>query len=158
MVFEASCRGEASSKGYRALGQVRLPCGPMVAGRWAGIWSRMSWARRVLRFSILRIVVAAVPIVAFTGGVSWLGARLGHPGVLAMLIAGAGAVALYVVYVGWIEQRPVRELEGTGAIPELARGFALGVALFAATIGVLWLAGACTVERGDGWGTAAGGL
>jgi membrane protease YdiL (CAAX protease family) len=118
----------------------------------------MSWARRVLRFSILRILVAAVPIVALDIGLSLLASAVGIGQELAALIAGVAAVALYVRYVHWIEQRPIHELEGTGSVPELARGFVIGVALFASTVGVLCLAGACTIERGDGVGAAMVGL
>jgi membrane protease YdiL (CAAX protease family) len=118
----------------------------------------MSLARRLRRFAIIRILVATVPIVAFAIGVEQLRSELGLSGSLAALITGIGAVVLYVLYVRWIEQRPIRELEGTGSVPELGRGFVLGVALFTATIGVLWLAGACTIERGDGASAAWGGL
>jgi len=118
----------------------------------------MSWPRRVLRFSIVRIIVAAVPIVALAIGVSALASTVSLDARLVALITGAGAVALYVMYVRWVERRPLHELEGTGSVPEVARGVVIGVALFAATIGVLCLAGACTIERGDGVRAALGGL
>src|SRR5579872_418412 len=66
----------------------------------------------------------------------------------ATLSAWLGAlVALlgYVAYVHWIERRAVSELSGKSAGPELIGGLAIGVLLFAVTIGMLTLLGAFQV-------------
>jgi hypothetical protein len=118
----------------------------------------MGWPRRILRFSILRILVAAVPIMAVLIGLSVLGTQLPIEEAVVALVGGVCTVVIYVVYVRRVEQRPIRELEGSGSVPELARGFVLGVGLFSTTMLVLWLADACTIARGDGAAAALIGL
>jgi len=101
---------------------------------------------RIFQYTVVRIVVAAAPICALgvLGGM-WIG---GLPGVLVQVV---GAIALYVGYVRLVERRRVDELAGDRAVPELGGGVALGAALFAATIGVLWVMGVATVERVGDW-------
>lgn len=103
----------------------------------------MSFYRRVLAFPLVRIVLAAAPIVV------WLviAGKLHLP----MLVGALVVPALYVVYVRTIERRRVVELATAGAALELARGFAIGATLFAVTMALLRLAGVATIERGDGW-------
>src|SRR5262249_14034479 len=55
-----------------------------------------------------------------------------------------------------IERRPLHELGTVGAAPELAMGLVIGAALFAAVAGVLALAGALDVRRGQGMGVLPG--
>lgn len=104
---------------------------------------------RIFRYTVVRIVVAAVPICALVviGG-AWLG---GLPG---MLVQTVGAIALYAGYVRLVERRRLDELAGARAVPELVAGVALGAALFAATIGALWVLGAATVVRVGDWNGA----
>jgi membrane protease YdiL (CAAX protease family) len=108
----------------------------------------MSWMQR----SPVRIVFAAAPIVAFLIGVSSLAAALGldPTGAVVPLIGAAGTLALYIIYVRWVERRPIVELSGAGAAGELGRGAVLGALLFAATIGGLWAIGAAEISRGNG--------
>ncbi|HEX9102061.1 MAG TPA: CPBP family intramembrane glutamic endopeptidase, partial [Polyangia bacterium] len=61
-------------------------------------------------------------------------------------------------YVRLVERRAVDELGAAGAPGEVARGFAIGAALFAVTVGMLLLFNVATVERGDGWRALAAGL
>ena len=101
---------------------------------------------RIFQYSAVRIVVALVPICLL--GLLAMMAIGGLPGTL--VLAG-GTIALYVGYVRWVERRQLDELAGDRAVPELAGGVALGAALFAATIGVLWVMGAATVVRVGDW-------
>ncbi|HEX8954081.1 MAG TPA: CPBP family glutamic-type intramembrane protease, partial [Polyangia bacterium] len=110
----------------------------------------MSFGRRVLASPLVRIVLAAAPIVA------WLvvAGKLHLP----MLAAAVVVPALYAGYVRLVERRAVDELGAAGAPGEVARGFAIGAALFAVTVGMLLLFNVATVERGDGWRALAAGL
>ncbi len=110
----------------------------------------MSFGRRVLAFPLVRIVLAALPIVA------WLiAAGMLH---LPMIVVGLVVPLLYVGYVRLVERRAVDELGGAGAPAEAARGFAVGAALFTVTMGILVAAGAASVARGDGWRALAAGI
>jgi membrane protease YdiL (CAAX protease family) len=113
---------------------------------------------RVLQFPLVRIVLAAAPIVALVLVIQQLAPALRLPGSVVALVAGLGAVALYVGYVRLVERRPVDELAGAGAAAELAGGFALGAALFGATIGILCALGVASIGPGDGWGALGRGL
>jgi membrane protease YdiL (CAAX protease family) len=110
---------------------------------------------RVLGFPLTRIVVAGIPLLALMVATDASIVALGLvPGrVTSSLIALAGglaAAAVYVAYVRVIERRPVVELAPRGAAGELARGLALGIALFVVTAGILVLIGMGRIERGDG--------
>jgi membrane protease YdiL (CAAX protease family) len=111
----------------------------------------MSRRRRFLDFPLVRIAVAAAPIVALTIAMAVVAPSLHLRSVIAQPLTGVGAVALYVLYVRRVERRRVAELAGVGMLTELARGLALGAGLFTATIAVLVLAGAATIGPGDGW-------
>ena len=114
----------------------------------------MSWGRRVVRFPLVRIVLAAAPIVALLVGTMRLGpARPFQPALL-----GVAVLLVYAGYVRLVERRRVEELSAHGATGEVARGFVVGAALFATTMGVLWLLGVASVERGDGWRALLVGL
>lgn len=110
----------------------------------------MSLGSRVLAFPLVRLVLAAGPIVAYLIAVNALG--------VPVLPASLVVPLLYIAYVRVVERRPVAELAPSGAAGELLRGFALGAALFAATMAILYLAGVATITRGDGWGALAAGL
>lgn len=60
---------------------------------------------------------------------------------LSVLLGALVALLGYVAYVRWIERRAVSELPGRSAGPELLGGLAIGVLLFAATVGALTLLG-----------------
>ncbi len=114
----------------------------------------MSWYRRLLGFALVRIVVAAAPIVLFIvlaqmlAGALHLGRGLG--GAIVPPAIGAGVLLLYAGYVRLLERRRVDELARAGALAEAARGLVVGMALFSVTIAILCLAGACKIERGEG--------
>ncbi|HSN27188.1 MAG TPA: type II CAAX endopeptidase family protein [Kofleriaceae bacterium] len=110
----------------------------------------MTTGRRILAFPVVRIVLAAAPIV----GVIIVANALALP----VLLASVVVPLLYVAYVRIVERRPVSELAAAGAGRELLQGFTLGAALFAITMVVLCLAGIATVARGDGWLALASGL
>ncbi|MCU1280822.1 MAG: protease self-immunity family protein [bacterium] len=123
----------------------------------------MSWPRRLLAFPLVRIVLAAAPIVLFLSVASKAASSLhlgAHSLGNAIMPAAMGAVVLllYVGYVRLIERRRADELGGRGAAAEAARGFVIGAALFSVTIAVLLLLGVATVERGDGWRALVVGL
>lgn len=103
----------------------------------------MSFGRRFLAFPLTRIILAAAPIVVWLIAATKL-----H---LPMIVAGLVVPALYIFYVRTIERRRVDELAPAGAALELARGFAVGAALFAVTIAVLRVIGVAAITRGDGW-------
>jgi membrane protease YdiL (CAAX protease family) len=111
----------------------------------------MSWRTRLYTFPLVRIVLAAAPIVAWTIAVAMAGPALHVPGVAMALLVGLGTVALYLAYVRLIERRHPAELAGPGAAAELLGGIALGGCLFAATMVALYAIGAATVEAGAGW-------
>lgn len=52
----------------------------------------------------------------------------------------------YWAYVRFIEQRPVYELSGQGAVAELSRGVVLAAVLISVPVGLLWLGGWLTVS------------
>ncbi|HEX4423188.1 MAG TPA: CPBP family intramembrane glutamic endopeptidase [Kofleriaceae bacterium] len=106
---------------------------------------------RLRQLSVVRIVLAAAPIVACNIAVI----TLAGAGPLSTLVRAASSLALYAGYVRLIERRPLDELARTRAVPEFARGLALGAALFSVTIAILCLLGVCTVEAaGDVASTA----
>jgi membrane protease YdiL (CAAX protease family) len=102
---------------------------------------------RWLQYSVVRIVVALVPIVVLGIAITALG--LGRLG--AVVVHAIGTLALYVAYVRLVERRRVDELARAGAVAELARGLVLGASLFCATMVALWALGACTVEFAGDW-------
>jgi membrane protease YdiL (CAAX protease family) len=108
------------------------------------------------RHPLTRIVLAAAPIVLVIGVVHWAFGARGASGarLAASLFSATLTVAIYAGYVRLVERRLLHEFGGgvAASIRELAGGLALGVGLFASTIGVSWALGVCTVERGAGWG------
>jgi membrane protease YdiL (CAAX protease family) len=110
----------------------------------------MSLGRRVLAFPLVRIVLAAAPIVGWM-----IGAQLLH---LPMLVAALGVPLLFAGYVRLVERRPVDELGHAGALAEAAHGFTVGAALFSATMVLLVLFGVASLARGDGWRALAAGF
>ena len=110
----------------------------------------MTLGRRILAFPVVRLVLAAAPIV----GVLALANALGLP----LLLAAAVVPLIYVAYVRVVERRPVAELAPPAAGRELLGGFALGATLFAATMAILDVAGIAHITRGEGWQALAAGL
>lgn len=125
---------------------------------------------RIVRFPLTRIVIAtAVVLVAasvpgllwpfFTGYLDLVGGRSGLGFSWLSIAAIILAVDLaYRGYVRLVERRPAEELGLRGALAELGRGAALGVALIAATIGTLWWVGDYQVQALNAWTAPAGVL
>lgn len=116
--------------------------------------------RRIAAFPLSRIVIALVPLAAaavFVGpGVEDLLRERLAAGQTAAAFAVAGITILladlwYRLFVRWLEKRPAAELGLRGAVGELCAGTALGGGLFAATAGLLALAGCYRVVGMDGW-------
>ena len=111
---------------------------------------------RLLRFPLTRIVLASLFVLSAVTIVQFLArlVRVEPHGVLAavltLLLAGS-ACASYAGYVRWVERRPVRELAGRSAAAELLVGLGIGALLFATTMLILRLTGACAIGRGDHW-------
>ncbi|MGH7668300.1 MAG: lysostaphin resistance A-like protein [Gemmatimonadaceae bacterium] len=105
-------------------------------------------ARRVLAYPATRLVVAIV----WTGG--WLFALTTlhiKPALLFELIGAVVLVVAYLVYVRVVERRAPRELALRGAAAEFGAGFAIGAALFAVTIGIIWALGAYAIVGVNHW-------
>ena len=85
-----------------------------------------------------------VPVFVAQGAVWQLARAWGRVPValLSMAIASLLGVAAYTLYTRWVERRPAHEFGRRGAARELAAGLAIGAGLFAATLGILALAGA----------------
>ena len=103
------------------------------------------WLRRLLNYSLVRMVVA-IFATALAGGltmafVSELDNKRFHEGwpelfgVLAILFS-------YAIYVRWIEKRRVSELSFAGAPGELMTGLLVGAVMVSTAIGCLALLGA----------------
>jgi membrane protease YdiL (CAAX protease family) len=123
----------------------------------------MTLARRIIMFPIVRIVLALAPILLFvtfaTKGVRALHLeKRGVANALVPALLSLVVLALYAAYVRIIERRPVDELGARAAVAETARGFIVGAALFAVTMGILVVVGVATVGRGDGWRACVVGL
>jgi membrane protease YdiL (CAAX protease family) len=87
---------------------------------------------------VVGVVVATQPLLR-----RYLGA--GGAAVLAVLCLGA-----YVAASKWIERRVPTELAINRALPELAAGILVGLALFSSVMAILWLASA---YHPAGWGS-----
>ena len=106
--------------------------------------NREPWARRVLSFSVVRIVLA-VFVTAIAGGltqagVSTLADQRFHV-IWPDLCGALAAIAAYALYVRWVERRAVTELAPRRALPELSVGLLVGAAMLLAVVGSLALLG-----------------
>ncbi len=79
--------------------------------------------------------------------------HLDLPARVAVPILALVALAAYVAGSKWIERRTPTELDPGKEIPRFFAGLALGIALFAAVMGVLWILG---VYHPAGWGQFSG--
>ncbi|HCF57614.1 MAG TPA: CPBP family intramembrane metalloprotease [Myxococcales bacterium] len=115
--------------------------------------------RRILEFPVTNLVLGTACVV---GSVLLVDALLGAFGASRFsrdLTADAGSLlailAVCVAYAGYVrlvERRPAVELGREGLAVDLGIGLTLGALLFAATVLVLCLLGACAIETGEGWG------
>jgi uncharacterized protein len=106
---------------------------------------------RVLQFPLTRLLLGFVILAAATLGARWTAQTLELLPTASVLLAIVAIVGAYVGFVRLVERRPVIELGRAGAVRDVARGLALGVALFATTMALLTLIGICHVGAGDGW-------
>lgn len=101
------------------------------------------WA--ILQFPLTRILIAfgAIVLFAFSILVAASAAHLhGLAYAAAHLLSALVAWGVYVIYVRRLERRSPVELALSGSLPQLAKGFGIGVALYCVTVGILWLSGA----------------
>lgn len=109
-----------------------------------------------LQFPLTRIVLAGIAIIAVDASVQW-GTHALHiaprsaAGVLANIIIMAAVIAVYALYVHGVERRRVVEFNPSGAAPEIATGFAVGVVLFSLTMLLLWLLGIARFTFDGDW-------
>jgi uncharacterized protein len=110
--------------------------------------------RRLLTFPLVQIVVAilfiAIPfaIVSAPFNLFVTDKPLRRVGALLLTAVVLGA---YWAYVRVIEKRPVTELSGRHAAPELGAGLVLGALLFSTTIGILAAVGVFQTTGNNGW-------
>jgi uncharacterized protein len=113
----------------------------------------VSIGRRIVLFPLVRIALATAPIVLFLIGAGMVTRKVpphSLGGALVPIAMGIVVLLIYVAFVRLVERRPVDELGRAGAVPEAARGFVVGAALFSVTIAILVLIGVAHVGRGDG--------
>lgn len=104
-------------------------------------------------------MIAVVGVTGAVAAVVGIAAALDVDDPVALALSlGAAACAVYAVYVRLVERRAVTELGPRGSAGELAIGLLLGALLCSATMIILWLAGACTIEAGHGWRALAPAL
>jgi uncharacterized protein len=110
--------------------------------------------RRVLRFSLVQIVVAilfiAIPFAVVSLPFNLFVRDKPLRGLGALLLAAVVFLA-YSAYVRIMERRAVTELSGRRAGREMALGLALGTLLLSVTLGILAVVGAYQVTGNNGW-------
>jgi hypothetical protein len=110
--------------------------------------------RRILRFPLVRIVVAilsvAIPFALVSTPINLFVTDKSLSRLGALLLAVV-VVAAYRGYVRVVEKRPVTEFSARHAIRELAAGLALGALLFLISIGILAALGIYQVTGSNGW-------
>lgn len=114
--------------------------------------TRRLW--KFLQFPATRILIATVILLLVEIGIghTLMSVHLySTAGVFLRLLEMALAVAGYAIFVRVIERRPISEFSLRGAMPEFGRGFVIGMALFAATMLILFLSGVASITSGAGW-------
>ncbi|MGA2779203.1 MAG: type II CAAX endopeptidase family protein [Steroidobacteraceae bacterium] len=116
--------------------------------------SQATWHARLLRFPLIRIVIAllaiAIPFAAVAMPLNLFVSDkwLKKAGALLLTVVVVGA---YSAFVRWIERRAVTEFSTGHALRELGVGILLGALLLSLTIGVLAALGAYRVTGSNGW-------
>ena len=112
------------------------------------------WA--FLQFPLTRIVIAVVALTAVLAVVQ-VGAKAAGieshstAGVLVAVLIVVATLLVYAGFVRAIERRSVSELAFKGAAPEFGSGLAVGIALFALTMLVLFTLGQVDITTSGGW-------
>jgi membrane protease YdiL (CAAX protease family) len=104
---------------------------------------------RFLRFPLTRMLIAFSAIGLFAALVFVAAALMHLHGLAAagiQLLVGLGAWAIYLGYVRLLERRSATELSLPDMPRQSAKGFLIGAALFATTVGILWLCGVYSVQ------------
>jgi membrane protease YdiL (CAAX protease family) len=136
-----------------------------MAGR--AITGRTNAGRALLRQPLIRIALGGLGVGGTVAvGQLLLNALRAVPvlhgalasNALALLLLVPATALAYRAYARLIEGRPVAELARAGSGREIVAGFALGLGLFGAVIGVLWLFGAYRVTGTDAWSAALAAL
>ena len=104
---------------------------------------RQRWKQAALTFLTLLLVMIAYVSCAIALMVTRNKSALTAYGAIAI-----ASLIAYLAGVRLIEWRPVTEFSPGRFLPEIASGLAAGTALFAAVVGVLWIAG---VYQPQGW-------
>src|SRR5579859_892484 len=102
------------------------------------------WA--VLQFPLTRFLLAFIAIFLWVGAAQFGFRRAGVApqsplGALVVLLLAIGVLIIYVLYVRFLERRPLVELAAAGAQRHASRGILVGAGLFCATMLVLKLLG-----------------
>ena len=74
--------------------------------------------------------------------------------VVSIVLTALAILVVYLAYAGYvrlIEKRPVKELEGSGALRELGLGLLVGLGLFTLIIAILWILGVYRVSGVNSW-------
>lgn len=102
------------------------------------------WGGRLLRFPLVKIILATVLVAAtaqlvmeLTRVVASQEVRIVWP----QLLAALAVLLTYAAFVRYVEKRPASELSRRRALPEFAAGLAIGAAMVAAQIGILYALG-----------------
>lgn len=114
----------------------------------------LSRTQRFMRFPLIRMVVA-IFMTALGGGLTLAYAgKLAHLWAQVMwpeLLAAAAVLLSYGLYVRVFERRPLTELAGARALPELGVGLLIGAALVTAVVTLLMASGGYRIAGSNGW-------
>ncbi|HVC28592.1 MAG TPA: type II CAAX endopeptidase family protein [Gammaproteobacteria bacterium] len=111
---------------------------------------------RFLQFPVVRLFLAVGSVIGFIIGLQSV-AHAVHikPGTIASYILGllliVGVCGVYAAYVRLIEKRSVSEFGQHRAIPEISKGFLVGILLFCLVMLILWLLGSLKISGMNPW-------
>jgi membrane protease YdiL (CAAX protease family) len=113
--------------------------------------------RRIIEFPLVLMVIATAMFIAAMVGAGIIAQQIpgpdGSPLILVDgMVVALAAVGAYWLFCRYVERAPMRDFAREGWAKELLGGFAGGVLIFAAVVGV---AAALGVYRIEGWGNPA---
>jgi membrane protease YdiL (CAAX protease family) len=118
-----------------------------------------SWAKSLVHYSLVRLLIGGLAVVAATLAaqllINWLGGRLGirhAPGWVFLTYAASVPTALmaYIGYTRYFERRAATELSIHGAKMHAVIGVILGLLLFCVTLGTVTAFASVAVSTGAG--------